>query len=252
MGNRRTEKKTSRRIQLRLENVFQKLENWWNGNEKSIVVNVSILKDRNIINHNHLWPDENFYPDFSKIVDVQFENARKIDYLGVSYPALPHQWASRGTPMVMCAYLGSEVFFGDNTVWYEKFVDDWGKTKIRFDVDNYWVQTSKVLMEEQLKKLDPDMLLWMPDLGDALTCFSMMKGVENLMFDIIERPEIILEKIDENDPEYTTTYTLNKRLQIYKLILKKIKRRCKLAFMGSWQNLCLPERFFYDDISINV
>ncbi len=36
----------------------------------------------------------------------------------------------------------------------------------------------------------------MPDLGDALTCFSMMRGVEELLLDIIEIPEVIIEKID--------------------------------------------------------
>ncbi|MCM8804850.1 MAG: hypothetical protein NC833_06315, partial [Candidatus Omnitrophica bacterium] len=32
---------------------------------------------------------------------------------------------------------------------------------------------------------------------DALTCFSLLRGVENLLIDIIEIPEIIIEKIDE-------------------------------------------------------
>jgi len=182
---------------MKLKDSLEKLANWWNGKEKRPVVGVSIFNDKNFLNQNHLWPDENSYPDFSKIVDAQIENTGKLEYPGVSYPALPHQWASRGTPMVMCAYLGSRVTFGDNTVWYEKFIDDWEKTKIEFDVDNYWVQISRLLMEEQLKKIDRDMLIWMPDLGDALTCFSMMRGVENLMFDIIEMPELVLEKIDE-------------------------------------------------------
>lgn len=179
------------------QDVLEKLGEWWDGKSKKPLINISILNDRNFINQNELWQDENQLPDFEKIVNAQIENTKKFEYLGVSYPVLPHQWASRGTPMVMCAYLGSRVIFREQTVWFEKFIDDWWKTKIEFNERNFWVQASKKLMETQAKMIDDERIFCMPDFGDALTCFSMMRGVENLMIDIVETPEIIIEKIDE-------------------------------------------------------
>ncbi|MCS7180642.1 MAG: hypothetical protein NZ891_04745, partial [bacterium] len=48
-----------------------------------------------------------------------------------------------------------------------------------------------------VEKYDGEFLISMPDLGDALTCFSLLRGVENLLIDILENSKIILEKIDE-------------------------------------------------------
>jgi len=97
----------------------------------------------------------------------------------------------------MTAYLGSKVIFREDTVWFEKFIDDWRKVKIEFDKENFWISASEKLLEKQIEKYNGEFLIWMSDLGDALTCFSLMRGVEELLFDIIEVPEIILEKIDE-------------------------------------------------------
>lgn len=179
------------------QKIFKELEKWWRGEGDKPLIGISILKDKNFINQNKFWPDENHLPDFEKIVSSQVKNTRKLQHLGISYPALPHQWASRGTPMVMCAYLGSRTIFREETVWFERFIDDWNKTKIEFDERNFWVQTSKKLMETQIENIDDEMIFWMPDFGDALTCFSLMRGVENLLIDIVEIPEIIMEKIDE-------------------------------------------------------
>ncbi|MCM8816647.1 MAG: hypothetical protein NC913_03950 [Candidatus Omnitrophica bacterium] len=178
------------------KDAFVKLEKWWNGKMDRPVVNISIVKDRNVIPLNEYWKSEHENPDFEALVDAQIKNIRTLEYLGVSYPMLLHHWGNRGTPMTMTAYPGSKVVFGQETVWYEKFVDDWTKTQIAFDEKNYWVQQSKNLMEKQIEKFDGQALIMMPDLGDALTCFSMMRGVEEMLLDIIEIPELIIEKID--------------------------------------------------------
>ncbi|MCM8785823.1 MAG: hypothetical protein NC899_06275, partial [Candidatus Omnitrophica bacterium] len=146
---------------------------------------------------NDFWKEENNLPDFEKFVNAQIENTKKLEYLGILYPSLPHLWGSRGTPMTMTAYIGGKVLFGKETVWFEKVINDWKKFKIEFRQDNFWVRASKKLLEKQIEKYNGEFLIWMPDFGDALTCFSLLRGVENLLIDIIEIPEIIIEKIDE-------------------------------------------------------
>lgn len=179
------------------KNISEEIKKWWNGNAEKPLISICIVKDRNIHSCNNYWVSENSLPDFEKIVDAQIENSKKLDYLGVSYPGLPHLWGSRGTPMTMCAYLGSNVVFGEDTVWYKKFISDWRNVDIRFDEHNWWVQASRKLMQTQIEKASTDLVIALPDLGDALTCFSMMRGVEELLLDIIEIPEIIIEKIEQ-------------------------------------------------------
>lgn len=176
---------------------LEKIEKWWKGDIKSPLIQISILKNKEFSNLNKIWEKENEKPDFEKLVDAQIENIEKFEYLGVSYPSLPHLWGQRGTPMTMTAYLGGKVIFKEDTVWFDKIIDDWKDKEIKFDKNNFWVIMSKNLIEKQTKKYNSRFLIWMPDLGDALTCFSLLRGVENLLIDIIEIPEIILEKIDE-------------------------------------------------------
>ncbi|MCM8822734.1 MAG: hypothetical protein NC831_08010 [Candidatus Omnitrophica bacterium] len=176
--------------------VFKKLERWWAGEEKKPVIQLCVIKDKNFMSFDEYWPSESAVGDLDSFVNAQLESTKKLEYFGVSYPSLPHQWGKRGTPMTMSAYLGCDVYFGQETVWYKKFVDDWSKTTIAFDENNKWVQASKKLMEKQIEKTDGNCIVVMPDLGDALTCFSMMRGVEQLLIDVVESPEIIIEKID--------------------------------------------------------
>ncbi|MCM8809346.1 MAG: beta-galactosidase [Candidatus Omnitrophica bacterium] len=112
-------------------------------------------------------------------------------------PCLSHSWGNRGTPMTMSAYIGGKVIFGKDTVWFEKVIDDWRKFKVEFKEENFWVNASKKLLEKQIEKSNREFLITMPDFGDALTCFSLLKGVENLLIDIIEIPDLIIEKIYE-------------------------------------------------------
>jgi len=181
--------------------VKKKLENikrWWEGKNKKPIVFFAIDEEKQERrNLNLLWKNENTEPNFEEFVDWQIQNLKGIYFLGESYPILSHSWGSRGTPMTMASYLGGKVFFREQTVWVDKTIDNWERFNIEFNPENYWVKKSKELMEKQIKKIDENMLIAMPDLGDALTCFSLLRGVENLLFDIIEQQEIILEKIKE-------------------------------------------------------
>ncbi|MGC8976293.1 MAG: hypothetical protein ACP5OB_01520 [Candidatus Ratteibacteria bacterium] len=176
---------------------LEKIRKWWNGKNETPLIQISFLKDKNFINLNKFWEKEEELPDFEKFVEYQIENVKKLNYLGVSYPAIPHLWGSRGTPMTMTAYLGGKVIFREETVWFDKIIDNWKNFKIEFKEDNFWLNASIKLIEKQIEKFNGEFLIWNSDLGDALTCFSLLRGVENLLFDIIETPEIILEKIDE-------------------------------------------------------
>ncbi|MGB9678008.1 MAG: hypothetical protein ACPLZ9_05250, partial [Candidatus Ratteibacteria bacterium] len=130
---------------------------------------------------------------------------------------------SRGTPMTMTAYLGGKVIFREETVWFDKIIDNWKNFKIEFKKDNFWLNASIKLIEKQIEKFNGEFLIWNSDLGDALTCFSLLRGVENLLFDIIEIPEITFEKIDE---------FIDVWIKIHSLFYEKIKE--KIEGDASW------------------
>ena len=185
----------------KLEEKLKRISAWWNREYTGRpLLNVSINTEDSppqAVNLNELWQSPEIEPDFEKMVAVQIENIFSHYYLAESYPALPHSWGRRGTPMTMAAYLGGKVVFREETVWFEPVIENWEKFNIQFDKENYWVKISKKLIEEQIKRYDGTFLIWLPDFGDALTVFSLLRGVENLLIDLVEKPDIIKEKVKD-------------------------------------------------------
>jgi len=171
---------------------------WWNGeNTGRPLLRVSVPRQGCAVELNQFWPTPESEPDLEDMVEGQLHNAALAEYLAESYPALPHCWGSRGTPMTMAAYLGGKVVFRADTIWIEPTIDDWEEVRLRFDENNYWVSKSRELMEVQLSKTEGKMLMWLPDLGDALTVFSLLRGVERLSMDLVERPDVVKAKVKE-------------------------------------------------------
>jgi len=181
-----------RRIAKKLERIGA----WWNGQSTAApLLNVRVSRRASAVELNRHWPAPESAPDFETLVAGQMENLAAYEHLAESYPVLPHEWGSRGTPMTMAAYLGGKVVFGEDTVWIEPSIKDWEDFEIAFHEGNHWVAMSRKLMETQLRKTDGDLLIWLPDLGDALTVLSLLRGVERLCMDLIERPEVIKGKM---------------------------------------------------------
>jgi len=183
-----------------IEEKLKRIGKWWNGENKGRPLLWLVARTEQAcepINLNKFWQSPESEPEFEKIVDTQIKNISGWTFLAESYPCIPHLWGSRGTPMSMAAYLGSKVNFREETVWFEPIIDDWRNFKIKFDKNNYWVSISKKLLETQLKKYDGNFLIWLPDFGDALTVFSLLRGVEKLLLDLIEIHDVIKVKIGE-------------------------------------------------------
>lgn len=182
-----------------MEKALEKVSLWWNDRYKSRpLLNAAVAKKEiQSVNLNRFWTTADSEPDFEGLVNAQIENMSNLTFLAEAYPVIGHSWGGRGTPMTMAAYLGGKVNFAESTVWIDPVIDDWRKFEIRFDENNYWVRQSKKLMECQLKKSSGNFLVVMPDLGDALTVFSMLRGVEKLLMDIIEIPDVIKEKTSD-------------------------------------------------------
>lgn len=180
------------------EEKLKRISAWWKGgNIGRPLLYLGVSRNKPSINLNKFWKSAEIGPDLEKMVDTQIESISKTDFLADAYPALGHFWGSRGTPMTMAAYLGGKVILGEETVWIEPSVDNWEKFEMKFDEKNCWFSISKKLMETQLRKYDGTFLIHLPDFGDALTVFSLLRGVEELLIDLVKRPKIIKIKIKE-------------------------------------------------------
>jgi hypothetical protein len=185
--------------------IFENLTAWWNHQDigRALFVAYYPIPGRNDagkINLNSYWPSPDCEPDIDGLVQSQVHGVRHGTLNPIceaQLEVLPHYYGRRGTPMNLSWYLGGTVKFTEASVWIDPFIKDWKKYEVKFDPKNRWVQFSTRLMESQGKYTNGRELAWLPDLGDALTCFSLMRGAEQLLFDLIDEPDVLGDKIQE-------------------------------------------------------
>ena len=181
---------------------------WWrheNGGQPLLIAGWSPPSDihRQL---RRIWPDATTEPDYEELARKEMEQLAITRHFGDSHAMISHSYGGRGTPMVMAAYLGGRVRFGEETVWVDPVIDDWEQFPVVFDPENIWVRRSRRLMEAQIAVAPDDALPWIPDLGDALTVFSLLRGVERLAMDLVEIPDLIEKKAGDYLRAFTAAH----------------------------------------------
>jgi len=176
-----------------------KITEWWDRKNKRPLLLLGVCAPHApVLDMNLFWPAPDAEPDIEGMVRAQIQMAQCGYNLVDSLPScIGHSWGSRGTPMTMSAYLGGNVKFGATTVWVEPMVKDWDKFPMNFDAGNPWVRRSRRLLEAQVRLCPDGCLPVTPDYGDALTVFSLLRGTERLLLDLVEQPDLIERKVRE-------------------------------------------------------
>jgi hypothetical protein len=136
---------------------------------------------------------------------AEYEMARK-DFLLEAFPYFDTQIG----PGSLGIILGSKPLYVEGTVWYEAIIDDpEGYGPIRFNPENNTVWDQHVAMiDEGLRRANGRYLVGLPDLIENLDTLASLRGDNDLLFDMIERPEWVEEKLAEINQAYFTVFDL--------------------------------------------
>lgn len=178
--------------------IFEILKKWWNcSNSQPLIRSTQISGENGLAARlstlNKFWPNEHSDPDIDSQVK-EFKNfalQTKDKYI-----YMPHLYGSRGVPMAMALYLGGRVKFTDTTVWIEPVIDSLENLELNFDLNNTWFKHSSNILKRACEKLSDFCCVSLPDLGDYLTCLSLLRGAENLLMDLFDHQDIILKQRD--------------------------------------------------------
>lgn len=183
---------------------------------------------------NNYWKRENSGPPLMSIIaskeqerDVELEahlksrdmedkyfNAERIverfryyvnthEYLAESFPNLSIDFG----PGSMAGYLGCDIVFDKNTVWYNHFVDNWiDYKKIEFDPNNYWFKKHIKLFKDVKKLTGDDFYIGIPDIIENLDILASMRGTQDIIFDIMDYPDEMQERVKQIDDIYFEYY----------------------------------------------
>ncbi len=116
--------------------------------------------------------------------------------------ALPIAQVDLG-PGSVAAYLGSEPRFGETTVWFEPAIaDPESCNSLRFDPENRWWLRQLELIEAVQRHAAGRYFVGCPDLVENLDVLASLRGAQELMTDLIERPDWVKARLHEITDAY--------------------------------------------------
>lgn len=151
-----------------------------------------------------MWKDmEDKYQDPQRIVERYRFFCETHAFLGESFPNLNVDFG----PGSLAAYLGSEIGFKEDTVWFNKCLDSWdGVPRLTFDPDNKWFKKHLQLVKDCQELAGEDFYVDMPDLMENIDVLASLRGAQDILFDLLDEPEKIGERIQEVTDLYFDYY----------------------------------------------
>lgn len=118
---------------------------------------------------------------------------------------LPCPWTSMGAGS-LALYAGSEPIH-HGSVWFQPCIaDPDAAPAIRFDPQNKWWKITEAYLRESVRLADGHYVVGCPDLVENLDIVASLRGSEELMTDMLERPEWVAQKVREVNGLYFDVY----------------------------------------------
>ena len=149
--------------------------------------------------NDYTLPEELMYQD----MEDKYQNAERMVaryrhfcethlFLGESFPNINVDFG----PGSLASYVGSEIVFNEDTVWFEECVEDWETTPpLVFDPENKWWKKHYQLVKDIKALAKDDFYIGMPDLMENIDVLASLRGAQNTIFDMMDEPEEVTERI---------------------------------------------------------
>jgi len=106
-------------------------------------------------------------------------------------------------PGSLGTFIGSKPNFVPGTVWYEPCITDPDNSGVlKFDPNDHWFKVHMALIEEGVRHANGRYLVGIPDLIENLDTLAALRGSEELLMDLIERPEWVHARLAEINQVY--------------------------------------------------
>ncbi len=150
------------------------------------------------------WKDmEDKYQNAERIVARYRHFCETHLFLAESFPNLNVDFG----PGSLASYLGSDIGFNEDTVWFKPCLTGWEDVPpFHFDPENAWFKKHLALVQECRRLVGDDFYVDMPDLMENIDVLASLRGAMDTLYDMIEEPEIIEERIKEVTALYYDYY----------------------------------------------
>ncbi|MCC6729412.1 MAG: hypothetical protein IT208_08735 [Chthonomonadales bacterium] len=173
----------------------QALSDWWGG--RGLAVCVTAPKDEP-------WEPVPAPPIPDRLEDRWLDPVYRVQAAlhelahtycgGVAFPLL----ATDVGPGSLGLFLGCAGRLDETTVWYEPCIGDPESAgPLALDVEGRWWRRHVALIAEATRCADGRCLVGMPDLIENLDTLAQLRGPQQVLLDLVERPNWVAERIQE-------------------------------------------------------
>jgi len=107
----------------------------------------------------------------------------------------------------LAAFLGCSYGFAESTCWFEPSIDDPDAVgPIRFDESNANFRAVRDMLAECHHAAAGRYIVGLPDLVENFDILAAMRGPETALLDLYDRPDWVLEKLDQINDAYFAAY----------------------------------------------
>ena len=156
----------------------------------------------------------------------QIDEFESTYYGGEAYPAATMCLGAS----VMAGFYGSPAEYRPETVWYHPVIEDWDTFPFHFDPasnDLYKVtlETARYYARESQGRF----LVSLPELGAATDDLSLLRGMQPLLLDMLDRPEVVKPAIARLAQTWGEVHN-----ELYQIAAPANEGGCCIAWMQTW------------------
>lgn len=184
--------------------------------------------ERDLVREAELKPKDmvDKYQDAERIVARFRYFCETHEFMGESFPNVSLDFG----PGSMASYVGSDIVFNEDTVWFTEFVEDWLEYKdIEYDPNNKWFTKHLELFRKVKELAGDDFLIGIPDIMENIDVLASMRGAQNTIFDMMDEPEEITRRIGQIDDIYFKYYD-----QFYDIVKDNKDNSCCYTVFQIW------------------
>lgn len=146
-------------------------------------------------------------------IDARYRHFCEMhEFLAESFPNINADFG----PGSMAGYLGSEIVFNMDTVWFEPCVKDWEECPpLKFDPANKWWTEHYALVKELVELSKGDYPVGLPDIIENFDILSSLRGAQDFVYDLVDDEEMVKSRLAEVDVAYFEYYDRFRELVKY-------------------------------------
>ncbi len=174
-----------------MDDVRQRMRIWWHeGDFGRPVLQIAAPREEPLENIEVMPEPEGWVTHYSTLsfeyrVNLSARKCVNTHYMGEAVPCVAPNLA----PNCLALYLGCHGVEMPDTVWCEPCIESPETARFEVDPENFYWQFTQRLAKEQLRLARGKFLVYFPDFIEGLDTLAAMRGTEELLCDLIERPE---------------------------------------------------------------